>query len=595
MGKLRGRHLLAACGIAAMLTTFAAIGWTADDDLGLGSGKDGALVANASEQVVNAYAAVTAAAAAGATSITVAATDDFAVGDVVLVMQVHGNELMSKMDDPPTALDLSVVNAGQYDLVKVTAKNATQLTVSPALKSAYGATGAQAVRVPQYTTVGVPDGTSLTAKAWDGTTGGVLAFLATGTITMAGTGTAHANAKGFRGGNRSKLYCDAPCATNNPGNGTADDPDCNQAGRGESFDGRAEAFGLTGCGIGARGTGGGGGGHINAGGAGGGNGGPGGRGGNGWNSEAPYGGYPGAAVDAKLVDRLTFGGGGGGGQQNNSPLPDDPSTVGQGGAGGGVVFVRGGSLAAAGAIEANGATGADGLSDGAGGGGAGGTVLLRTVTTAACAIARANGGNGGNIAAHGPGGGGGAGRVRVDSRLSGGDCPAEAAPGAIGAGNATNVNPPGAPPRLVVEDAGTFGCVDAGECPASAPVCDATARACRKCTANAECGAKICAADGTCQTPVPDASTSSSSGSPDSGTSSSSSSSSSGSSGGSSSGSSGVDASAPGVDPGGPSLEESGCSCRTAGAPAGSRVPAGTWLAAAFGAVALAFRRRKAR
>ncbi len=589
MGKLRRGHLLALLAVVG-LTSVATIGRSADDDLGLGSGKDGALVANAADTVVNKYAAVTAAAAVGATQVTLAATDDFAVGDVVMIVQMRGGNLASTTTDPPAALDLAAVSAGQYDLVKVTAKNATQVTVSPALKNAYAATGAQAVRVPQYTTVGVPDATSLTAKAWDGTTGGVLAFLATGTITTAGSGTIHANAKGFRGGTRSNLYCLPPCAPNTMGAGDADDPTCNQGRRGESFDGRPEAYGLDACGVGARGTGGGGGGHINAGGAGGGNGGPGGRGGNGWNNQEPYGGYPGAAVDASLRDRLTLGGGGGGGQQNNSPAPDDPSDVGRGGAGGGVVLIRGLSLDAAGAIEANGQRGFDGASDGAGGGGAGGSVIVRTVLSATCTAVRANGGNGGDIGGHGPGGAGGAGRVRIDSRS--GTCPAEAIAGAIGAGHNDGVAAPGSAPRNVPEDGGTFGCaLDAGACPTASPVCDATIRVCRKCAANAECATNFCATDGTCQTPpAPDASTSSSSSSSSGGSSSgSTSSSSSGGSSGTSSG--GVDSGAPAPQPEAtPSTDGGACSCRTAGNHA---TRSEGWLLAALGAVTMAFRRRR--
>lgn len=495
--------------VAAVLGASATIGGfvhSAPDTSGLGSGADGAYTATTAADIVNKYAAVTAAAG---TSVTVASAADFGVNDMILVLQVNGATLTSTSVDPPAAVNLSTAAVGQYDVVKITAKNGDQLTVTPALQGTYRATGAEIVRIPQYTNVTIPDTTGIVAKPWDGTTGGVVAFLATGAVNAVGTGKIDATGAGFRGGNRSKTFCDTlGCAANAVWPEIVDDPDCNEsAGKGESFDSRAEAFGDTGCGVGARGTGGGGGGYINAGGAGGGNGGPGQRGGNGWNSEQPIGGYPGAAVTGTLADRLTFGGGGGGGQQNNSAPREDAANEGRGGAGGGIVWFRASQLSIPAGVDANGQPGFFGNSDGAGGGGAGGSVLVRIVDTANCGALRANGGNGGDIGGHGAGAGGGVGRIRIESR--GGACAGETIPGTIGVGNSTGIPPAGTPPAPPVEDAGStaFGCIaDAGTCTGTTPTCDTTSRVCRACQA-ADCtgATPICASDGRCVAPTPDA------------------------------------------------------------------------------------------
>jgi len=58
---------------------------------------------------------------------------------------------------------------------------------------------AQVVRVPEYTQLTVPSGTSLVPpQAWDGTKGGVVAFAATGQVLL--QGSIVADGMGFRGG-----------------------------------------------------------------------------------------------------------------------------------------------------------------------------------------------------------------------------------------------------------------------------------------------------------------------------------------------------------------------------------------------------------
>src|SRR3990167_5634225 len=55
-------------------------------------------------------------------------------------------------------------------------------------------------KVPNYTTVDVSTGVTLTASAFNGNKGGVLFFRANGTVTLSGTGTISANGMGYAGG-----------------------------------------------------------------------------------------------------------------------------------------------------------------------------------------------------------------------------------------------------------------------------------------------------------------------------------------------------------------------------------------------------------
>lgn len=56
----------------------------------------------------------------------------------------------------------------------------------------------QVIRVPQYAMVDIVPGASLTCTPWDGTTGGVLCFLATGNLTIHAGGWIDVAGKGFR-------------------------------------------------------------------------------------------------------------------------------------------------------------------------------------------------------------------------------------------------------------------------------------------------------------------------------------------------------------------------------------------------------------
>src|SRR5262249_49023919 len=85
----------------------------------------------------------------------------------------------------------------QNSVVNVSGSTSGSLTLAAPLNSTY-MTGAQVIVLRQYSNVTVNSGATWTAKAWNGSKGGILVFLANGTLS--GAGSISANAVGFRGG-----------------------------------------------------------------------------------------------------------------------------------------------------------------------------------------------------------------------------------------------------------------------------------------------------------------------------------------------------------------------------------------------------------
>ncbi|HTG47131.1 MAG TPA: DUF11 domain-containing protein [Actinomycetota bacterium] len=399
--------------------------------------------------VVNTYYPGVGTAAAGATSIDVGAPSGaaatIAAGDLLLVIQMQDADF-----DPsntgsyghgggpaaPSAGYTALNATGRYEYVRATSGvvagsvavegTGTGGGLVNAYRSAAG-TGAagqrtfQVVRVPQYASATTSSG--LTAAAWNGAVGGVLALDVSGSLTLGGT--VSVDGLGFRGapglqrggaGGFSNTDTAVSATANvdgNKGEGIAGTPLGTTAGNG--YPGGDAARGAPGN-AGGGGTDG----NPNAndqntGGGGGGNGGAGGQGGNAWFSGIASGGYGGVALPA-TSGRVFLGGGGGSGTTNNHAAPQA-----DGAAGGGIVLIRTGSLGGGGSITANGADAYDQtLNDGGGGGGGGGSIVLTSpFGSLATANLSAHGGNGGDAwptqpgagSAHGPGGGGGGGWI----------------------------------------------------------------------------------------------------------------------------------------------------------------------------------------
>jgi len=349
---------------------------------------------------------------AGATSLTLASASGFAIGQTLFVQQVQGT------------------NAGQWELAVITNLAGTSATLDAPLENTYSTTApntAQAVVVPQFTTVDVPATAVLTAPAWNGSTGGVLVFQATGAVTV--EGTVSMAGSGFRGFSHA-----ATCLPGGPapaGNACGTMPINGFAG--ESIAGPAVESTIAMNELGMANANGGGGGTYGQDCGEGGGGSYGTAGAVGPNGSLGVcladslhgGGEAGLVVGSTdLATSLLFGGAGGeGGPDEDGAFP------GGGGNGGGTVMILAptSSVAVTGAITVDGATGGNGVVTdpvckgggcgmGGGGGGAGGSIRIVTTTaTLGAGLVQATGETGGSCTCTGvaSAGVGGAGRIQV--------------------------------------------------------------------------------------------------------------------------------------------------------------------------------------
>jgi hypothetical protein len=402
--------------------------------------------------IVNSYYPGTASVAAGALSIPVGARSGaispIAAGDLLLVMQMqdaaidsdNNNSYGDGVNGDPARGSTNLNNSGRYEFVVATGAvsggavpvlgggNGGALLNSytnAAATSTQGQRRFQVIRVPQYSAVTL--GSGLTALAWNGSVGGVLAIDVSGNVALGGA-TVSVEGRGFRGGGWRSLAGGGTGFSNTAYRTLATQPWNGSKAEGVAGTPRYVWNGttLTDTGVegypngsyarGAPGNAGGGGtdGNVandeNSGGGGGGNAGNGGNGGNTWNSNLARGGFGGAAVPP-IASRLTLGGGGGAGSSNNNgPTHGAP--------GGGMILFRLNSLSGIGTWNANGATAGDPVQDGGGGGGAGGSVFAAACNDNSFSglTVNARGGLGGDVDwndndHHGPGGGGGGGGI----------------------------------------------------------------------------------------------------------------------------------------------------------------------------------------
>ncbi|MBS1911887.1 MAG: hypothetical protein JST22_07865 [Bacteroidetes bacterium] len=362
--------------------------------------------------VINRYTAATFIDKCNA-SIAVRNPFGFAAGDKVLIIQMKGASI--DLVDHSGFGDITAYNnAGNYELATVDEVNGFTLVLHNKLAREYDVSGlVQVIRVPQYTDVTVTG--TLTAKPWDGETGGVLAFIASGTVTL--NVDIDVSGKGFRGEERNDgatfgsatigwYFYPTEDSSNYKGEGIVQFSDQYRAGRGKLANG--------GGGGNSRTSGGGGGSNAGAGG----NGGKESSGAGG----SDIGGAGGAALEySNATDRRKIFLGGAGGCAGREDQERNTS----GANGGGIIVIQ------ASAIQPNSylirASGVDNtVGDGStfpevvlggGGGGAGGTVLLDIGTISSTLQVKVNGGKGSdtrhNLNCHGPGGGGGGGCVWV--------------------------------------------------------------------------------------------------------------------------------------------------------------------------------------
>jgi PKD repeat protein len=362
--------------------------------------------------IINSYAQVTTFGGCDA-KLTVSDTTGFRKGMRVILCQMNGATIKTTNNSDFGNFS-ELRNVGNYEVNVVDSVAANTLFLGLYLKNEYDAgTAIQVVTYPYFASAVVTD--TLKAKAWDGLSGGFIAFEA-GTLEL--KAPIIATAVGFRGG-VSKAYpnCDAFEFYNDYFYDINTSSKQNGAPKGESI---AAFIAGKECGRGAQGNGGGGGNNHKSGGGGGGHisgGGIGGKQNHVSDIRNCYGNWPGGGgnlISSTPSDKIFFGGGGGAGHRRESS-----ST--RGGHGGGVIIIKANTLTTNGhKIVANGENGLDNTSDGGGGGGAGGTIILLATQTIGTSNLENKGGAGSNTGGiqeydFGPGGGGSAGRIIINN------------------------------------------------------------------------------------------------------------------------------------------------------------------------------------
>lgn len=336
-----------------------------------GSGVDGSLTISA--DTTDSTANTSCSGVLGSTTLNVGSSTGFADGSLLLIYQTrNGGD-----------------GAGVWELNKIASGGTTtSWTLSYALTHNYDTT-AQVYLLKQYSSVTIDNTKTLTGQAWLGTSGGILAFLCNGTITV--TGTITGVGKGYRGGSASSAS--AGNKTGNQGEGNLGARDS----RSSSANGNAG-----GGGVGSDSS------PYSGGGAGGGHSASGSNGSNGAGAGGTGGGTSGVA---SLVTATYGGGGAEGGVSAN--------TQGFGGGNsGGFILLIAPVITVTGSIKSDGNNGTDSIvfqGSGAGGGAGGGPILLKCVIgTLGTNLITAVKGTGGVAGSGAAGGNGVDGRIHID-------------------------------------------------------------------------------------------------------------------------------------------------------------------------------------
>ena len=310
-----------------------------------GSGKDGDIIINSGEEkyVDTVHSNLSSTADFKQKTVFVADTSGFNVGDEILIIQIQGK------------------GAGNYEFSFVESVKPNALVLQDILFNTYAHdenAKSQVLQVPHFQNVTIESGGILTADPWNGHTGGIVAFRASGQTIVNGTITA--DHLGFRGNleeSGAELLGYRGEGTNGF-NKVQSENSVDNGGGGGAWAGSNE--------ICCEGSGGGGGG----------NGTPGERGYRDHDSGAEQlGGHGGKISGNEALTNMTFGGSGG--EAYGHPNAGGQDVIG-GKKGGGIVFIASTQIAIVGLVTANGEdTSTSTYYANRGGGGAGGSILIQ--------------------------------------------------------------------------------------------------------------------------------------------------------------------------------------------------------------------------
>ncbi len=373
---------------------------------------------NSNSQIINAYAEVTNIAGNVLTLGNVdEAAHSFEDTEYIIIMQMQDNSI-GDITNTANFGDLGdIYESGLYEVRQINSHTETagvpsSITLENNPNYSYNICANCNVQIISFRSYGGPNYTTtgnMSAKSWDGTTGGVLAFFVPGTLTL--LHNLDADQDGFRGAGPNAGGSTGCSGGSNYRVNTQD----NFADKGEGI--YRNTTTNYNAGMAKILNGGGGGNSHNGGGGGGGNFTSGGDAGPGWPTCSPSaGGLGGISLQSVItVGRVFMGGGGGAGEGNNNLSTD-------GGIGGGIILIKADEIvtnACTGvSISANGESISFAGNDGGGGGGAAGSIVLEVnswnISGGCPLVVEANGGNGGDVnsgATHGGGGGGGQGVI----------------------------------------------------------------------------------------------------------------------------------------------------------------------------------------
>jgi hypothetical protein len=387
-------------------------------DMLYGDGSDGTLALTSGNTIINNYTHImNTTIAAGSMSFGVNSTAEFSVGNMILIIQMQNGTN-------------GIAGTNEYTVISsisgntITVQNALQNTYYSGTFNTSGATSTQIVSVPQYTLVNLTGTAIVSARAWNGYSGGILVMKSTGAIIV-GSGTQlNATGAGFRGGRTpSVAYATGQQGESHGGLGGGPEP----------------AIGTNNVTLfnASFGGGGGGGSDDDAGDNVGGGGGGGSYGTQGtvctYTTYNTHCGNAGNITGIANLSTVLLGSGGGGGG-----VEDGAASAGAGGAGGGAIILFANNISNAGTVKTGGQNGyaCSGGEDGSGGAGSGGSIYL-VAPALTLGTTNAAGGTGPDSCYGQPankGGNGGNGRIRLDfTTVSGSSTPGAGYNGTIGA------------------------------------------------------------------------------------------------------------------------------------------------------------------
>jgi hypothetical protein len=150
-----------------------------------GNGSDGAITVAGTTYTDGVETNLNSTTASGNGSIIVTSSAGFAVGQQILIIQIIGT------------------GVGHYEENNISAIAGTTITLAHNTTNTYTVAAGSVVevmKIMQYTNITINNGGVLTAHPWAGTTGGVMYFYASGTITVNAGGKITMDGLGYRGG-----------------------------------------------------------------------------------------------------------------------------------------------------------------------------------------------------------------------------------------------------------------------------------------------------------------------------------------------------------------------------------------------------------